>query len=80
MPRTAGVAVKPLSGSKGCHYLNCNGACDACSSARRQGIAAACDGVTASVRDRRENGGTQRTIRAKALELIRSVVSDLEIE
>jgi hypothetical protein len=79
MARNAEVVVVPLSRSNDCHYLNCNGDCDECSAARRQqGITAACDGLTASVRDRRENGGTQRTIRTKAFELIRSVVSDLE--
>lgn len=62
-------------------YLTCNGDCDACSSAQRQQcITAACDGLTASVVDRRENGGTHQTIRARALDLIRVMVADLETE
>ena len=62
-------------------YLTCNGNCDACSPAQRQEcITAACDGLTASVRDRRDNGGTNQTIRARALDLIRVMVADLETE
>ena len=60
-------------------YIKCNGTCDACSPAQKQEcITAACDGLTASVRDRRENGGTPQMIRARALELIRLMVADLE--
>ena len=58
-------------------YLNCKGTCTICAS-REQCIGAACDGLTASVRDRRENGGTQQKIRARALDLIRVMVDDLE--
>ncbi|KKN46618.1 hypothetical protein LCGC14_0671230 [marine sediment metagenome] len=63
-------------------YLTCNnGACEQCSAAQKQQcVTAACDGLTASVRDRRDNGGTHQTVRARALDLIRVVVADLEIE
>ena len=62
-------------------YLTCNKDCASCSSTQRQQcITTACDGLTASVRDRRENGGTPQTIRARALELIRVMVADLETE
>lgn len=62
-------------------YLTCNnGACEQCSAEQQQCITAACDGLTASVRDRRDNGGTHQTVRARALDLIRVVVADIEIE
>lgn len=62
-------------------YLTCNNRdCEQCSAANRQCITAACDGLTASVRDRRDNGGTHQTVRARALDLIRVVVADLETE
>lgn len=62
-------------------YLTCNGDCASCSAAQRQQcMTAACDGLTASVRDRRDNGGTHQTIRARALDLIRVMVADLETE
>ena len=62
-------------------YLTCNGDCAQCSAAQRQQcITAACDGLTASVKDRRDNGGTHQTIRARALDLIRVMVADLETE
>lgn len=64
-----------------CAYLTCNGDCAQCSAAQKQQcITAACDGLTASVVDRRENGGTNQTIRARALDLIRVMVADLETE
>jgi hypothetical protein len=62
-------------------YLTCNDRdCAQCSAAQQQCITAACDGLTASVKDRRDNGGTHQTVRARALDLIRVVVADLEIE
>ena len=62
-------------------YLTCNGDCASCSPVQRQVcMTAACDGLTASVQDRRENGGTHQTIRARALDLIRVMVADLETE
>lgn len=62
-------------------YLTCNGNCAQCSAVQKQQcITAACDGLTASVVDRRENGGTNQTIRARALDLIRVMVADLETE
>jgi hypothetical protein len=38
----------------------------------------ACDDLTASVRDRKENGGTHKMIRNKALGLLRLMVADLD--
>ena len=58
-------------------HLNCDETCVQCS-AQQQCITAACDGLTASVRDRRDNGGTHHTVRARALNLIRVMVADLE--
>lgn len=64
-----------------CGYINCNGNCAQCSAAQKQQcITAACDGLTASVKDRRDNGGTHQTVRARALNLIRVMVADLETE
>ena len=64
-----------------CGYINCNGDCEQCSAAHKQQcLTAACDGLTASVRDRRDNGGTHQTVRARALNLIRVMVADLETE
>ena len=61
-------------------YLTCtNKDCEHCSPKQRC-MTAACDGLTASVRDRRDNGGTHQTIRARALDLIRVMVADLETE
>lgn len=61
-------------------YLTCNNRdCAQCSAApKQQCITAACDGLTASVRDRRDNGGTHKTVRARALDLIRIIVADLD--
>jgi len=63
-------------------YLTCNDRnCEQCSAEHNQQcITAACDGLTASVRDRRDNGGTHQTVRASALNLIRVVVADLDTE
>jgi hypothetical protein len=63
-------------------YLTCiSKDCAQCSTAQRQQcMTAACDGLTASVRDRRDNGGTHQTVRASALALIRVMVADLETE
>ena len=63
-------------------YLTCrNKDCAQCSTVQRQEcITAACDGLTASVRDRLDNGGTHHTVRARALDLIRVMVADLETE
>ncbi len=63
-------------------YLTCNDRdCAQCSAAhQQQSITAACDGLTASVRDRRDNGGTHQTVRARAFDLIRVMVADLETE
>ena len=38
----------------------------------------ACDDLTASVKDRKENGGTHKQLRSKAIGLLRLMVSDLE--
>ncbi len=46
-------------------------------SGAQEDVRSACDDVTASVKDRRENGGTHRNIRVRALSLIRLVVADL---
>jgi hypothetical protein len=71
-------ATRSSPGGK-CSYLSCKGNCAACSAAQKQQcIADACDGLTASVRDRRENGGDHITIRARAFDLIRIMVADLE--
>ena len=60
-------------------YLNCKGNCDTCSTAQRQRcMTEACDDLTASVRDRKENGGTPEMIRSKAIGLLRLMVADLE--
>ncbi len=63
-------------------YLTCTiKGCKDCSAApKQQCMTAACDGLTASVRDRRDNGGTHQTVRARALDLIRVMVADLETE
>lgn len=60
-------------------YITCKGNCDTCSTARRQRcMTEACDDLTASVKDRKENGGTHKVIRSKALGLLRLMVADLE--
>jgi hypothetical protein len=60
-------------------YLTCKGNCDTCSTAKRQRcMTEACDDLTASVRDRKENGGTHKMIRNKALGLLRLMVADLD--
>lgn len=75
MPRNSEAIVDDHS------YLTCNGDCAQCSAVQKQQcITAACDGLTASVRDRRDNGGTHQTVRARALDLIRVMVADLETE
>jgi hypothetical protein len=63
-------------------YLTCsNRNCEQCSAAQRQQcMTAACDGLTESVKDRRDNGGTHHTVRARAIDLIRVMVADLETE
>ena len=61
-------------------YLTCNGNCGECSTPQRQKcITAACDGLTESVKDRRENGGTHQKIRNRAFDLIRVMVADLDM-
>jgi hypothetical protein len=60
-------------------YLIYNEDGDSCSPAQKRCISA-CEGLTASVKDRRNNGGTKHTIRARALDLIRVLVTDLETE
>jgi len=62
-------------------YITCKGNCDCdtCLAARKQQcMTEACDDLTASVRDRKENGGTHKQIRSKALGLLRLMVADLE--
>jgi hypothetical protein len=62
-------------------YLTCDRDCAKCLAVKKQQcMTAACDGLTASVRDRRDNGGTHQTVRARALDLIRVMVADLETE
>ena len=62
-------------------YITCkaNCDCDTCSTAHRQRcMTEACDDLTASVKDRKENGGTHKQLRSKAIGLLRLMVSDLE--
>ncbi len=58
-------------------YITCN--CDTCLTAHKQRcMTEACDDLTASVKDRKENGGTHKVIRSKAIGLLRLMVADLE--
>ncbi len=57
-------------------YITCN--CDTCLTHRQRCMTEACDDLTASVRDRKENGGTHKQLRSKAIGLLRLMVSDLE--
>ena len=61
--------------AKTAHPKDCQ--CDDCPAKRQQVIHAACDEVSASVKDRRENGGAASAIRSKALDLIRQLAADL---
>lgn len=73
MNRNVGTECQ-LSKAQG--YITCN--CDTCATARRQRcMTEACDDLTASVRDCKENGGTHKMIRSKALGLLRLMVADL---
>lgn len=53
--------------------------CEECAPEQRTAcLEDACDAVLASVHDRRENGGTAATVRAKAFTLIEQLFADIE--
>ena len=81
MVPSVGLVRSKLSESDSCDYLTCEGNCKRCTAKhRRQCLNEACDVLTDSVRDRKENGGTTHTVTARAFDLLRVMVADLETQ